>query len=382
MRKLSRNVLSFLMITAGISATAADTQPAGSDLSAPAKPAPTPPPSLQGPKAEYATPVYDFGRVQSGELVKYTYVVTNTGDQTLEISHVQPSCGCTAAGEWTHKVEPGETGKIPIQFNSANFNGAIFKTISVSSNDKTKPVMVLQLKGTVWKPIELLPAYTVINVPPDSGHASASIRIINHSDDPLAVYAPTCDSPLFAFALTTNEPGKEYTLALNSTNDLVGPNNLHGKLTLTTSSTKTPKLDIPFWVNVQPVITVIPQRISLAQTPLKAKSPTTITISNNSTNALTLSDAAVNAPGVEVQLKEVQPGRLFNAIVVFPEGFEPAAGKPLELTMKSSQPRMPEIKVPVLTAPHPVMTQPLVPQPQKPTASVSGAPSPTAPAVR
>jgi hypothetical protein len=365
MRKFTRNFVSAVMIAGGYSTGAADTPPPGPTSAAPAKSAEATP---EGPKAQYATPVYDFGRVQSGELVKYTYIVTNTGDQALEVTHVQPSCGCTAAGEWTHKIEPGKTGNIPIQFNSANFNGQVFKTISVSSNDKTKPVMVLQLKGTVWKPIELLPAYTVINVPPDSARASASVRIINHADDSLAVSSPLSDNPTFIVTLTTNEPGKEYTLALNSATEL-GTGNLHGKVTLKTSSTKTPHLDIPFWVNVQPIITVIPQRISLPQTPLKAKAPATVTISNNSTNALILSDATVNAPGVEVQLKEVQPGRLFNAIVVFPEGFEPAAGKPIELTLKSSQSRMPEIKVPVLTAPHPVVTQPLVPRPQKPTVS-------------
>lgn len=30
-----------------------------------------------GPKIVFATPVYDFGKVRSGEVVKYTYVFTN-----------------------------------------------------------------------------------------------------------------------------------------------------------------------------------------------------------------------------------------------------------------------------------------------------------------
>ena len=32
------------------------------------------------PKIQFATPVYDFGRVKAGEPVKYTYVFTNTGE--------------------------------------------------------------------------------------------------------------------------------------------------------------------------------------------------------------------------------------------------------------------------------------------------------------
>ena len=76
-----------------------------------------------GPRIQFATPVYDFGRVKAGEPVKYTYVFTNTGDRLLIINSVQPGCGCTTAGEWTKQVEPGKTGSIPIQFNTAGYNG-------------------------------------------------------------------------------------------------------------------------------------------------------------------------------------------------------------------------------------------------------------------
>ena len=57
-----------------------------------------------GPKIQFATPIYDFGRVRSGELVKYTYVFTNTGDRMLMVTAVQPGCHCTTAGEWTKQV--------------------------------------------------------------------------------------------------------------------------------------------------------------------------------------------------------------------------------------------------------------------------------------
>src|SRR5512140_1160931 len=62
-----------------------------------------------GPKIQFATPLYDFGRMRAGEPVKYTYVFTNTGNALLILNNVQPQCGCTAAGEWTKQVEPGTT---------------------------------------------------------------------------------------------------------------------------------------------------------------------------------------------------------------------------------------------------------------------------------
>ena len=80
--------------------------------------------------------------------MKYTYVFTNAGGATLEVTNVQASCGCTTAGEWTRQVEPGMTGSIPIQFSSVNFSGAVGKSITVTCNDTNQPAVVLQIKGS------------------------------------------------------------------------------------------------------------------------------------------------------------------------------------------------------------------------------------------
>jgi len=67
--------------------------------------------AAEGPKIQFATPVYDFGKVKSGEPVKYTFIFTNTGDEMLFITNVQPSCGCTTAGECLAKSKRGKPGR-------------------------------------------------------------------------------------------------------------------------------------------------------------------------------------------------------------------------------------------------------------------------------
>src|SRR5947208_12891161 len=57
-------------------------------------------PAAGTPHIQFATPVADFGKAKAGEPIKYTYYFTNTGDATLEVTHVQPSCGCTTARDW------------------------------------------------------------------------------------------------------------------------------------------------------------------------------------------------------------------------------------------------------------------------------------------
>src|SRR5713101_411491 len=111
----------------------------GMAFGAESAPAAAPSTNSAGPKIQFATPQYDFGKAKAGEPVKYTYFFTNTGDATLVVSNVQPSCGCTTAGEWSRETAPGKTGTIPVQFNSANYSGNVFKTITVTSNDRDLP---------------------------------------------------------------------------------------------------------------------------------------------------------------------------------------------------------------------------------------------------
>src|SRR5207247_9850118 len=84
-----------------------------------------------GAKIQFADTVYDFGKVNSGEVVKHSFVFTNIGTATLEIKDVRPGCGCTTAGTWDKQIEPGKIGSIPLQFNSANFGGMVMKQATV-----------------------------------------------------------------------------------------------------------------------------------------------------------------------------------------------------------------------------------------------------------
>src|SRR5437667_5920623 len=68
-----------------------------------------------GAKIHFDQPIFDFGKVDSGELIKHEFIFTNMGNQLLEVREVRPSCGCTTAGMWDKHVEPGKSGKIPVQ---------------------------------------------------------------------------------------------------------------------------------------------------------------------------------------------------------------------------------------------------------------------------
>jgi len=322
-----------------------------------------------GPKIVFATPVFDFGQIKGGEVVKHTYVFTNVGGAMLEVSNVQASCGCTTAGEWTRQVESGKTGSIPIQFASGNFSGVVGKTITVTCNDPNQPAVVLLIKGTIWKPIDVTPQYAVLSMTSETASNATAVRIVNNEEAPLTLSTPESSNPAFRVELTTNQAGKEFQMIVKTVAPLpVGQ--VQGQITLKTSSTNMPVINVIAWANVQPALTVAPAQITLPVIQVGNPPPATVSIRYTGTNALALSEAVVNAKGVEVELKEFQPGRYFTVTVNFPGGFEIPQGEKVELSVKSNHPQFPVIKVPVIEPPRPAslfdpLGRPAVPTPPK-----------------
>jgi hypothetical protein len=134
------------------------------------------------------------------------------------------------------------------------------------------------------------------------------------------------------------------------------------QITLKTSSAAMPTLTANIGANVQAAVTVIPQQITLPPGPLANQTMPSITIQNNGTNTLTLSDAATTAKDVQIKLNEANPGRLFTATLTFPQGYELPQGEQAVFTFKTSNPQFSVVKVPITQMQRP---QTPVPPPAK-----------------
>jgi hypothetical protein len=295
--------------------------------------------------------VYDFGKVMAGEQVKHTFYFTNTGCQDLMVSHVQAACGCTVVGDWARQVKPGGSGQIPVAFNSSNYSYPVTKIITVTCNDRSQPggSFSLQLKGVVWRPIEVIPQTASLLIRPDSPYASVAVRITNRLDQLLVLSPPESTNPLFGAELRTNTFGREYQVIISNTAALP-PGSLQGHIRLRTSVTNVPVIDILTWANSQPPLSVVPMRIDLRQGPLPTNQLAYLTLINNGTNPITVSEPAVDAPGVDATITQTRPGRYFTVVLKFPTGFVLPAGRPGTFTIKTTHPRVPLVKVPIYQA--------------------------------
>jgi hypothetical protein len=92
---------------------------------------------------------FNFGKIPQGKPVTHVFEVVNSGADSLRISNVQASCGCTTP-EWEREKTqaPGEKTKITVGYNAAS-EGPFNKTITISYNGNMNKVITI--KGEVWK---------------------------------------------------------------------------------------------------------------------------------------------------------------------------------------------------------------------------------------
>lgn len=299
-----------------------------------------------GPRIEFAAPFFDFGELQSGKLVAHDFVFTNTGTTTLDISDVNSSCGCTAATNWDRHVEPGRTGTVHVLFNSGGMAGPIAKNLWVTSNDTNEPATMLEFVATIWKLVDAIPAQATFAFGPDfQTNETRVIRLVSHLQQPVTLSPPVSTNNAFKAALKTTQPGKEFELEVSVVPPL-GPGSHVTTITVPTSAPEMPVVAVAAYAVVQPALTVTPPRIRL-YLPLAEARRFVVTIRNNGTQPLKLSEPGINVEGVDVQLREVQPGKVFDLVVSFPAGFNRPSGRSVEVRLKSNHPQMPVVTIPV-----------------------------------
>jgi hypothetical protein len=314
-------------------------------------------PNGDGPQIKFSETLFDFGRIKSSEPVRHEFIVTNTGNTVLDILTVQPGCpGCTTALPWDRQIQPGRTGKIPIQFNPLGFSGPVSKSVTVTSSDAAQPMQILQFKANIWQPIDVQPSYLYF-MPAEGEETNETkvVRIISNLEEPLTLSQPKSDNPAFTLELKTLQPGKEFALHVTHAG-VVTNASPQGLITISTSSSNVPTVKVATRVMPQPALAVSPLQIMLPAGSLSAGHRHTQMIRNNSSTPMKVTEAAVNAEGVTVQVNESQPGKLFLLTVTFPTNFQARAGEPLALTVKTSHPKRPIVNIPVVQSTLPAAT--------------------------
>lgn len=283
----------------------------------------------------------------AGQVFHHQFHFTNTGQQALELKSVRSTCGCATSTGWTARVEPGQSGVIPIELHTIGLDGVVERLVNVVSTDPVRPTVALTVKAEVWHPIRVSPPSAGIRIVGESSsNHLATVRLTNQETAPLTMSLASCEPASIRAELKTIEASRVFELEVRPQVTL-GVGNVFGKVTLQTSSTNSPLLTVPVWIIVQPALTVLPEQFKLPAVASATAVTQDVSIRCLGTTPLVLSPEPLELPNVALQLVELQPGKLFTARLVFPAHFQLPTNKPAELRIRSNQPQAPLLKIPI-----------------------------------
>lgn len=106
--------------------------------------------NMQPSKITWKEDSFNFGDIEKSKPVSHEFAFKNTTDQTILITNVKASCGCTATNYTKTPIKPGESGNVTATYNAHN-PGNFNKTITVTTSDSDVK-KVLSIKGKVLSP--------------------------------------------------------------------------------------------------------------------------------------------------------------------------------------------------------------------------------------
>ena len=102
-----------------------------------------------GPQITFESETIDYGEVAQDSDGLRIFKFTNTGDASLIIKNAKSSCGCTVPKKPEGPIAPGESGEIVVNYDTKNRVGQFRKTITLTTNIESQPMVALKIKGNV-----------------------------------------------------------------------------------------------------------------------------------------------------------------------------------------------------------------------------------------
>ncbi len=294
----------------------------------------------------------DFGKTGFGPALEHVFTITNAGNAVLEIKEVKPACGCTVAGNYPPRIEPGASAKFPFTLATIALHGRYEKSISIFSNDPVTPELRLKLRGEVIRPIEVVPMVAYFGtIIPDAPPPTRMVTITNRTGSPLQLsLVPVPPESKVQFELMEKSPGQIFELRAIARPPFV-PGDLQGVAVLKTNVESQRTVEVRATGRVPDRLDVEPQAISIYAPPGTApavqRPPMQIVrFTNYGKTPVRLVAATTDDPALTTTVVEYVPGKSYGVHVQWPSGYEtPAEGR--TIVLKTDDAERPFLRVPV-----------------------------------
>ncbi len=92
---------------------------------------------------------WDWGYTPKVPKISHIFQIKNIGEDTLRITRVAPSWGCTSAPLKKGALAPGESEDLEVTLNSSHTIGKVNKSVTITSNDPVNPSVTLNFTANV-----------------------------------------------------------------------------------------------------------------------------------------------------------------------------------------------------------------------------------------
>ena len=219
-------------------------------------------------------------------------------------------------------IPPGGEGKITLEVKTKGFQGNVKKSARIFSNDPKTPQLTIAMKGSVWTPIQMKPRTVHLN-----GNVGDVFEKVVHLEgkkkDPLTLKVSSISIPdKVAVELKEVEKGRKYQLIVR--NKVKKEGRYKGQIKLASNYPEKSEVVIQVSGYVRAPVEARPkalnfgrmtkervQQLSKGGRPMKRP----VTVVSSKASDLKIEKVELEKSLFKVDVKERQPGRVFQLMV-------------------------------------------------------------------
>lgn len=94
-------------------------------------------------RIEFTKEIHNFGTLKEGEVVVYSFQFKNTGDSSIRLTKVEPTCGCLSVQYNKADIESQTVSFIDVIFHTEGEWGNQIKTVDIATSNGEKKSLTI-----------------------------------------------------------------------------------------------------------------------------------------------------------------------------------------------------------------------------------------------
>ncbi len=219
-----------------------------------------------GPRLEVDHDEWNFGEVWQGEQLSHEFKLTNVGDAPLEFIRIRTSCGCTMPSQPRSPLGPGESDTMTVKYDSNRKARHARQTVTLETNDPSRPEVVLQVVGEVRPVFEIKPTDGLVFAQLlREAVEKRSVEITNLYTAKVALkLAEGQELKSCSVEVKELEPGMRYEVTA-TTKPPLAVGRVQQNVKFTTGLPRMPEINLNVYWYVQPPVEVSPLKLFLSK---------------------------------------------------------------------------------------------------------------------